>query len=262
MPESKTLLMAFFCGALLFFFHIPAVKSEEIIRVFAASSLTGALSEITHLYRSQNDIRVSTVFASSSTLAKQVLNGAPADIFISANQVWMDQLEKSSLLVPGSRRALLGNTLSLIAPASIARPLNLYERASLEQALNGGRMAIGDPDHVPAGMYAKSAFSKLGYWKFVKTRIVATPNVRAALAFVERGEVNLGVVYASDITGRPEVKEVARFPDETHPAIIYPMGLVRGRALPYVRRFFDFLQSDAARVIFTRYGFSWPDYRK
>ncbi len=252
--QMKIVLMSF----LVLVFHIPTVKSDDVVRVFAAASLTGALSELSALYQSRTNSHVSTVFASSSTLAKQIINGAPADIFISAHPTWMDKVEETGGVDPSSRTVLLGNTLSLISPAQTARRVDLSDQNSIEMAMAGGRLAMGDPDHVPAGIYAKSALNSLGRWQSLKHRIVAAPNVRAALTFVERGEVNLGVVYTSDITGRPGIREVARFPETTHSPIKYTMAIARGRTLIHIVTFFDFLQSDAARVIFSNYGFSKP----
>ncbi len=226
--------------------------------VFAAASLTGALSEISEHYKTQNNVRVSTVFASSSSLAKQIINGAPADIFISANQDWMNRVEKSGRIERDSRFPLLANRLSLIAPSTKPESLKLTNIDSILTALEGGRLAMGDPDHVPAGMYAKSALESLGLWQALKGRIAAASDVRAALVFVERGEAALGIVYSSDTVGRPDVIEVGKFPRAAHSPISYPAALIRNRISPSVRQFFRFLQSDDARVIFLRHGFSVP----
>jgi len=240
-------------------FQATPCKAGETVRVFAAASLTGALGEIAALYENHHGTRISTVFASSSTLAKQVINGAPADIYISANEGWMDQVEKSGLLISTSRRNLLANRLSLIAPST--QPditVDLSGRNTILQALNGGRLAMGDPDHVPAGMYGKAALTTLGQWQSLKDHVAAASDVRAALAFVERGEVTLGIVYASDVVNRPKVFEVLKFPQSSHPPIVYPVAMIRGKRSQSAQQFFGFLQSDEARVIFVRYGFSKP----
>jgi len=238
--------------------QVAPATAADIVRVFAASSLTGALNEIATLYETRQGVRISAVFASSSTLAKQIINGAPADIFISANPGWMDRVERSGTLVPGSRQLLLANRLSLITPSPQETFVDLSVPSTIVQALQGGRLAMGDPDHVPAGMYAKASLTSLGQWQALKGRIAAAPDVRAALAYVERGEVNLGIVYASDVVGRPRVTEVLKFPETTHPPILYPMALIRGSDNQAVQQVFRFLQSDDARVIFNRHGFSKP----
>ena len=238
--------------------QVAPATAAETVRVFAASSLTGALSEIAARYKSQQGVQISTVFASSSTLAKQIINGAPADIYISANPDWMDRVERSGTLAPGSRQLLLANRLSLIAPSTEGTSVDLSQPNSIVHALKGGRLAMGDPDHVPAGMYAKAALTSWGRWQALKGRIAAAPDARAALAYVERGEVSLGIVYASDVVGRSRVTEVLKFPENSHPPILYPMALISGNDEPAVQQVFRFLQSDDARVIFSRHGFSKP----
>jgi len=238
--------------------QVAPSNAADTVRVFAASSLAGALSEIAALYESQQGTRISTVFASSSTLAKQIINGAPADIYISANPDWMNRVESSETLVPGSRQLLLTNRLSLITPSPQEISVDLSVPNSIVQALQGGRLAMGDPDHVPAGMYAKAALTTLGRWPALKGRIAAAPDARAALAYVERGEVTLGIVYASDVVGRSRVTEVLKLPESSHPPILYPMAMISGNDDQAVQQVFRFLQSDDARVIFNRHGFSKP----
>jgi len=233
----------------------PAAQS---VKVFAAASLTGAIQNLADLYQSRHHMRISAVFASSSTLAKQIMNGAPADIYLSANQDWMDRVERTGHTLPGSRFSLLGNQLTLIAPASSPVSLDLTAPNAILIALRGGRLAMGDPDHVPAGIYGKAALKTLGQWRSVKDRIAAAPDVRAALAYVERGEVNLGVVYSSDTVGRRKIVVAAIFPPSSHPPIIYPIARIKGRQNDKIERFYQFLKSREARAVFTQFGFSQP----
>ena len=255
--KSSLLLLVVLIGVASVF-RAPSSKADEAVTVFAAASLTGALSEIARLYENQRGVRIRSVFASSSTLAKQIINGAPADIFISANQDWMTRVEKSGRIEPSSRVSLLANRLSLVVPSSQPQTIVLTEPGSILKALKGGRLAMGDPDHVPAGMYAKAALQSLNLWPALRGRIAAAPDARAALAYVERGEVALGIVYASDTVGRAKISEAAKFPQSTHPAISYPMALISGATGSPVQQLFRFLQSDDARVIFLRHGFSKP----
>jgi molybdate transport system substrate-binding protein len=242
----------------LLIIYSESAQANGEIRIYAASSLSGALGEVATSYEAQRKVQIKAVYASSSTLARQIINGAPADIFISANQVWMESVENSGIVLEGSRKYLLSNQLSLISPTPSAKLLGELNLQSIKTALAGGRLAMGDPDHVPAGIYAKQAFKTAGLWREMKKRIVATSNVRAALAYVERGEVNLGIVYTSDTYGRMGVKEVARIPASFHQPIEYPVALLKGRASAVVLAFFEFLQSDDARAIFIQHGFSIP----
>jgi len=259
---SRAVLIVALSGLIVIGRALPSLAAtEQSVTVFAAASLSGALSELAAAYQQRKNVRVRTVFAASSTLAKQILNGAPADIYISANLDWMDRVEQSGLVKAGSRRPILTNALSLIAPSAQAHQIDLAAPNSVLQALEGGRLAIGDPDHVPAGMYAKHALRTLGQWQSLKDHIAPAADVRAALAFVAQGAVNLGVVYASDTVGRARIVEVARFPRSSYPPIIYPMAIIDQHERPDVRLFFRFLQSDDAHAIFSRYGFSHPKSR-
>lgn len=234
----------------------PAPAAADDIVVFAAASLTNALGEIARGYEPAAKDKVSLSFASSSTLAKQIENGAPANVFISADLDWMDYLEKLKLIAPGSRSDLLGNHLVLIAPKDSDVTVSLAAGVDLVPLLKGGLMATGDPDHVPAGKYAKVALQKLGAWEAVSGRIARADSVRAALALVERGEAPLGIVYATDAAVAPKVRVAAVFPEDLHPPVTYPAALVQGRATPAAARFLDHLKTDAARDVFRKYGFS------
>jgi molybdate transport system substrate-binding protein len=194
-------------------------------------------------------------YGASSALAKQIESGAPADVFISADLDWMDYIDKKGLVEPGTRRNLLGNRLVLIAPKSQPVKLQPAPGFSILPALKNGRIALADPNSVPAGKYAKAAFEKLGVWDQVAGRVAATENVRAALAFVARGEAPLGVVYQTDAAAEPGVVVAGVFPEDSHPPIIYPVAAVKG-AKPQGKAFLDFLGGSEARRIFEKHGFA------
>lgn len=220
--------------------------------VFAAASLKNALDEAAASF-TQGKVAVS--YGASSTLARQVENGAPADLFISADREWMDYLDKKGLLAPGTRRDLLGNRLVLIAPAARPAKLDPAPGFPIARALAGGRLALADPAGVPAGKYAKAALEKLGVWDDVAGRLAPAENVRAALAFVARGEAPLGIVYATDAREEPRVMVAGVFPEDTHPPIVYPAAVLRG-ARPGAQAFLGFLASPPAKAIFRRHGFA------
>jgi molybdate transport system substrate-binding protein len=223
--------------------------------VFAAASLKNALDEAAAVYASGKTARPVISYGASSALAKQIENGAPADVFISADLDWMDYLEKTNLLAPGTRRNLLGNRLVLIAPG--AQPLKLQPAPGfpIGQALGNGRLALADPQHVPAGKYAKAALENLGVWGQVSGRVAAAESVRAALALVARGEVPLGIVYQTDGSAEPTVVIAGVFPPDSHPPIVYPLAIVKG-AKSAAKPFAEFLASLQARRIFERHGFA------
>jgi len=218
-----------------------SVFGQERVLVFAAASLKNALDEVNAAYGKP----VTASYAASSALARQIDAGAPAQVFISADLEWMNYLEKKTLL----RRNLLGNRLVWIVPAG--RPL----LAEPLQALGArDRLALADPQHVPAGKYAKTALEKMGEWSKVSGRIAAAENVRAALALVARGEAPLGIVYETDALAEPKVVVAGRIDPKLHPPIVYPAALLSARGEDYFR----FLASDPARRIFARHGFSTP----
>lgn len=222
--------------------------------VFAAASTTNAMQDVAAAFTQETGTVVTPSFASSSTLAKQIEQGAPAEVFVSANPKWMDYLEDAGLLVGDTRADLLGNALVLIAPAD--SPLdNVTVDASLDLAafLAGGRVAVGDPDHVPAGQYARDALQNLGLWAVAEPALARGNDVRAALALVERGEVPLGIVYSTDAAISDGVKVVGTFPAGSHKPITYPVALVKDT--PAARDLLAFLGSPAAADIFARYGF-------
>lgn len=226
------------------------------VTIFAAASTTDAVNEIAEAYAAQTGGSIRPVVAASSTLARQIAEGAPADLYLSASVTWMDHLDGSQLLAPGTRLPLLSNRLVLIAPADSPLRLRLSPDLALRELLGDSRLAVGDPAHVPAGIYAKQALEALGLWDQVADRLAQASNVRAALALVDRGEVAAGIVYETDAAIAPRVRIVDAFPDEVTPPIAYPLAIVAGRDTRAVRAAYDFLRSDSAMAIFSKHGFT------
>ncbi len=227
------------------------------VTVFAAASMSSSLEEIKQAYLKdypKGDITFS--FASSSVLARQIYQGAPADIFISANQKWMDYLEKNQIVNIKTRKELVTNKLVMIAPKeSNTIQINLDKKDWLVY-LENSYLAVGDPDHVPAGIYTKSAFNYFNYWQEVESKLARANNVRSALALVERGEAPLGVVYETDAKASHKVKIVATFIEQSHPKIVYPIAILKDKNDPDVLLFYNYLQSEKAQLLFKKAGFS------
>lgn len=234
-------------AALLFALALPAIAQEKLT-VFAAASLKNALDEA----NSGFGTRCVVSYAASSALARQIEAGAPAEVFISADEDWMDYLERKALLAPGTRRDLLGNRLVWIVPAG--RPIPAQPLTALGRR---DRLAMADARHVPAGKYARAALEKLGVWQDVAPRVAAAENVRAALALVARGESPLGIVYETDARDEPRVSIAGRIDPQLHPRIVYPAAALRG-APPLARRYLDYLASPSATAAFARHGFPKP----
>ncbi|MBV9587881.1 MAG: molybdate ABC transporter substrate-binding protein [Alphaproteobacteria bacterium] len=226
------------------------------ILLFAAASLKNALDAIDEGWRRDTGKPVTASYAASSTLAKQIENGAPADLFISADPDWMDYLQQRNLIKPESRSDLLGNSLVLIAPVSSTVKLPITPGFALAAALGGGRLAMADPAAVPAGLYGKAALEKLGVWSSVANRIAAAENVRAALLLVARGEAPLGIVYRTDAAIEPGVRIADTFPSDTHPPIVYPIALTASSDNPNAPSLLVFLRGAAARAQFQKAGFA------
>ena len=226
--------------------------------VFAAASLKTALDAIAADWQAGTGARVTISYAASSTLAKQIENGAPAGLFISADQDWMDYLQSRKLIDPKTRIDLLGNSLVLIAPADSTVTVTLTPGFPLAAMLGDGHLAMADPDAVPAGRYAKAALSALGVWQAVAGRIAAAENVRAALLLVARSEAPLGIVYRTDAAAEPSVRIVAIFPPDSHPPIVYPMALTIAPS-PEAPAFAAYLRGPAARRVFEAQGFTMFD---
>ncbi|MBM3508906.1 MAG: molybdate ABC transporter substrate-binding protein [Alphaproteobacteria bacterium] len=240
---------------------VPVVAAADTVVLFAAASTGPALAEIETQFAATGPGRLRISIGASSTLAHQIERGAPADAFLSASPAWMDRLERTGRIVPGSRTDLLGNRLVLVAPRAHPIALAIAPAMPLRAALGPGRLALADPDHVPAGLYARHALTALGAWPAVADRLAIAEDVRRALGFVVAGEAQLGVVYASDAAGEARVRIVGAFPPDTHPPIVYPFALVAGRSSAMLSRFDAFLRSPAALAVFARHGFTTPPPR-
>ena len=231
-----------------------AAPSDQAIVVFAAASLTDALQDLGTDFEGTSGVAVKFSFAASSTLARQIETGAPADVFFSADLEWMNYLEARHLIQPQSRHDLLGNQLVLIAPTASTVKLKIVPHLDLAAALGRGRLAVGDPDGVPAGRYAREALTALGVWSSVADRLVRADSVRAALAYVDRGEAPLGIVYNTDALIDSAVRIIDVFPEATHAPIVYPIALTVG-AKSGAAQFAEYLRTPSARAIFVKYGF-------
>ncbi len=233
-------------------------RAPSGLTVFAAASLKNALDEVDAAYaRAPGGVPVTASYAASSTLARQIEQGAPADVFVSADGDWMDYVAERGLIRTGTRANLLTNTLALIAPRDSAVKLRMGRGVAIAAALGSGRLAMAGPD-VPAGRYGRAALTSLGVWDSVKSRTALGENVRATLQFVARGEAPLGVVYDTDAMADPSVRIVALFPKASHPQILYPVAVVARSRNPAAAAYVRFLASPTAGAIFRKYGFARP----
>lgn len=223
--------------------------------VLAAASLQESLSAVANAWAAKGHARPVVSFAASSALARQVEAGAPADIFISADEEWMNHLAERNAIRPRSRFVLVENALVLVTPAASKSTLRPTRGFPLARALGDGRLAMADPDAVPAGRYGKAALQSLGVWDLVAPKVASAENVRAALALVERGEAPFGIVYATDAAASAKVRVVGTFPASSHPPIRYPAAMVAASKHGDASAFLAFLRSKAARSIFARHGF-------
>lgn len=234
-----------------------ALADEGKITVFAAASLTNAMQDIAAVYKTEKHVDVVSSFASSSTLARQIEAGAPADLFISADQKWMDYAVDKKAIDVASRQTLLGNSLVVVAPmASAQTEFAMTNKTDWTSLLKDGRLAVGDPDHVPAGIYAKEALQKLGAWETLSPKLAPAEDVRGALALVARSEAPLGIVYGSDAVADKAVKVVSTFPEDSHQKVEYPVAIIDGHKNATVSAFYDYLKGPQASAIFKRYGFT------
>ncbi len=249
----QPLLRAVAC-ALALVLAVPAAAAD--LTVFAAASLKTALDEAAAVYTEATGTRIATAYAGSSVLARQITQGAPADIFISASRDWMDVLETAGLLAPGSRSDLLGNRLVLIAHAPDAPRAEITPDLDLPALLGDGPLAMAFTEAVPAGIYGKAALVSLGFWDALAPRIVETDNVRAALALVALGEAPFGIVYASDAVAEPRVLVVGTFPEASHPRIVYPGAALAAGRTEAATAFLAHLRAPEAQDIFARAGFT------
>src|SRR3984885_6861494 len=239
------------CGLPVF----AADLDKPAITVFAAASLTNVLQDLGDSYTKDTSIPVKFSFAASSTLARQIENGSPADVFFSADLEWMDYLQERNLIRRESRHDVVGNRLVLIAPADSKIKLTIQPHFRLAAVLGKGRLATGDPDAVPVGRYAREALTTLGVWSEIADRLVRADSVRSALAFVDRGEAPLGIVYETDALIDKRVRVVDVFPENSHLPIIYPIALTRA-AKPAAARFVAYVQGPAGALVFKSRGFT------
>jgi molybdate transport system substrate-binding protein len=225
--------------------------------VFAAASLKNALDEIAVGWAKETGKTAPRIsYAASSTLAKQIEQGAPADLFLSADTDWMDYVDKKNLIMRDTRVNLLGNKIVLISPKDSQFAVDIKPGFDLAKALAGGKLAMANVDAAPAGKYGKAALEKLGAWAGVKDKIAQAETVRAALLLVARGEAPFGIVYSTDAAAEPNVKVVGTFPDDSHPPIVYPAAETREARTADAKLFLDHLKSGKARSAFEKQGFT------
>ena len=236
-----------------------AAPPKKGLSVFAASSLTDAFHDLGTLWLAQGHPAIRFNFASSSTLAQQIQHGAPADVFASADELWMDKLAAANLIRTDTRADFVGNTLVVVEPKASLKPVAIKPGFDLGAYLGtDGRLAIGDPAHVPAGIYAEQALRKLGMWDSLRLHLAPAENVRAALMLVSTGQSPAGIVYGSDARAASGVGVAGVFPADSHEPIRYPAALTMGAVGAEPRAFLDFLHSQAAQDVFNHYGFLPP----
>lgn len=245
----RALIIAALCAG-------PKNAEAADLTVFAAASLETALDAVDAAFTETTSKTVAASYAASSALAKQIEGGAPADIFISADTDWMDDVARHGAVREGTRSNLLGNRLVLITQASRAMTLDIVPGMPIAAALGDGRLAIPDPDSVPAGKYGKAALTSLGVWSSVEEKLAPAENVRAALAYVSRGEAPLGIVYATDAVSEKGVGVVGTFPENSHPPIVYPVAITVASNNAAAQSYLDFLRSAEAQSLFEAQGFS------
>jgi molybdate transport system substrate-binding protein len=245
--------LAVLCGSAF----SPVLAQDNSLTVFAAASMKNALDDIDAAYAARTGIKVVASYAASSALAKQIEQGAPADVFVSADTDWMEYATRKKTIRESTRINLLGNSIVLIAPKdSTIDHVAIEPGFDLAKLAGYGKIATGDVKAVPVGKYAKAALEKLGAWQAAEPKFAMAESVRAALTLVARGEASLGIVYATDARVEPGVKIVGSFPADSHPAIIYPVAATttaRAEASDYLA----FLRSSAAKTIFEKYGFTF-----
>lgn len=230
--------------------------ADRNVTVYAAASLTNALQDLGKSFEAQTGAKVKFAFAASSLLAKQIEAGADADLFFSADSDWMNYLADRSLIQGSSRKDILSNRLVLITEKSSPVSLKIEPNFPLAAALGDGRLAVADPDSVPAGRYAKSALTSLGVWSSVADRLARAENVRVALTYVARGEAPLGIVFETDAKAEPLVHVVDVFPKDSHPPIVYPAALMRNSTSADAQAFLSYTEGPRAAEVFKSYGFT------
>ena len=245
-------------GALLLPWPVAAqAVSDQAVTVFAAASLNEALTEIAAEWTRAGHPAPTLSFAASSTLARQIEQGAPANLFASADEKWMDTLDQHGLLAPGTRFNLLANQLVLIVPKDRARTIAVDDKLDLAALLGPtGRLSVGDPAHVPAGLYAKDALTHLGLWNQAEPRLARGEDVRAALRLVELGEAPAGIVYATDAAASDKVAVAGVFPSGSHEPIVYPFALIKGADTPAAQALLAFMRGPQGQAVFHKRGFT------
>ncbi len=246
----------YFCIIAIAIFSTAFYAHAENVNVFAAASLKTALDDAAKVWKIQSGKDIVATYGSSATLAKQIAEAAPADIFISADLAWMDDVAEKNLIKPESRKNLVGNTLVLVAAAGTDLKVELEKASNLTSSLGDEKLAVGDVKSVPAGKYAKAALENLGLWTSVEPNLVMQENVRSALALVARGEAKLGIVYGSDAVAESKVQVVANFPEASHKPIVYPAAVIAASTNPDAQAFLTFLFSGEAQLIFKANGFT------
>jgi molybdate transport system substrate-binding protein len=235
----------------------PAAAQDKTLTVFAAASMKNALDDIDTAFTAKTGIKVNASYAASSQLAKQIEQGAPADVFVSADTDWMDYATSKRTINEPTRVNLLGNSIVLIAPKdSRIDNVTIAQGFDLARLAGDGKIATGDVKAVPVGKYAKSALEKLGSWQAAEPKFAMAESVRAALTLVARGEAVLGIVYSTDAKVEPGIKIVGTFPADLHPPIIYPVAAT-STAKPEARQYLDYLHSSAAKAVLEKYGFNY-----
>lgn len=235
---------------------VPAAEADEKLIVFAAASLKNALDAVNSACETEVGEKATISYAASSALAKQIEQGAPADVFISADLDWMNYLSDKGLTKKDTETRLLGNSIVLVAPANSSAATEIKPNFDLAGLVGDGRLAMANVDSVPAGKYGKAALEKLGVWSSVVAKLAQTENVRAALALVSTGEAPLGIVYRTDAAADPKIKIVATFPSDTHPPIIYPMAQIAESKDDRAAAFLECLRSPEAKELFEAQGFT------
>lgn len=225
------------------------------VLVFGAASLKEALDDQAKQFEGATGNKVVVSYGASNALAKQIESGAPADLFISADLDWMEYVAQRNLVMAGTRANLLRNTLVLVAPANSKSALKIGPNFGLAAALGLEKLAMANPDSVPAGKYGKSALDQLGVWSSVEKQVARADNVRAALALVSRGEAPFGIVYATDAYADKGVRIVDTFPEASYPPIVYPIAILSGSKSTAAKPLLDYLRSAPARAIWEKYGF-------
>lgn len=243
------------CALWLFMSLLVSTAQARDVMIFAAASLANAMQDISTAYRDKSGHAIKLVLAGSSTLARQIEAGARADIFLSADEGWMDYLEGRQLISTPTRQSLLSNDLVLIVPADDSRVVTFDQGRDWLEKLGHGRIAVGDPSHVPVGRYARAALQKLGVWSSIRPRLATALDTRGALALVVRGEAIAGITYATDAAASRKVRIAAKFPSASHPVISYPIARLATAGGKPARQAFQFFTGSAAREIFKRHGF-------